>query len=164
MPFTNYGTGDDEDLYYAILGLTTGPGSDPQFDALPLSSQALHIAAIFEMEILNGGLCQFFMNCRSDYIPRVSASLREIGMFPMADLYEAFLSEHQINPEEFDSLPRDNHQVYIDQCNRYPFDAFNKTFEKLWESLNFENAMVQYANKHLEAFPLKQAEPGASDT
>jgi hypothetical protein len=143
---------DYEDLYFAILDITAGPGDDPQFDLLPGAAQAMYIAAIFDMEVLNGGLCQFFVNCGSSYATKVADVLQMIGLEPMGILYESFLSDHKIDPADLSSFKSDTIDDFTAQYERYPFDSFDNAYVALWEELDFNNAMLRYANAHSEAF------------
>lgn len=147
MHFTDY-----EDLYFAILDITAGPGDDAQFDSLPGSAQAMYIAAMFDMEVQNGGLCQFFVNCGSPYAERVADSLKAIGLEPMGILYESFLSDNQIDLADLSSFQSDTAEDFTAQYGRYPFDNFDSAYMDLWEKLDFNNAMLRYANNHPEAF------------
>ena len=145
--FTDY-----EDLYFSILDLTAGPEDDAQFESLPEPAQAMYIVAILDMEVQNGGLCQFFVNCGSAYAVRTTDSLKAIGLEPMRILYESFLSDHQIDPTDLLSFQSDTEEAFIAQYDRYPFDDFDDAYVDLWEKLNFEEIMLQYANDHSEAF------------
>ena len=145
--FTDY-----EELYFAILDITAGPETDTHFDSLPGPAQALYIAAILDMEVQNGGLCQFFINGGSVYAARAAQSLQEVGLAPMKTLYESFVSENQIDPAEFDTFHSDKVDAFLTLYDRYPFDDFDDAYMKLWEELDFNNLMPQYANDHPEAF------------
>ncbi len=145
--FTDY-----EDLYFSILDLTAGPEDDAQFESLTEPAQAMYIVAILDMEVQNGGLCQFFVNCGSAYAARTISSLQTIGLEPMGILYESFLLDHQIDPTELSSFQIDTAEEFITQYERYPFDEFDNAYMDLWESLDFEKVMLQYANDHSEAF------------
>ena len=125
---------------------------DEQFDLLPGSAQAMYIAAMFDMEVQNGGLCQFFVNCGSPHAQRVADSLKAIGLEPMGILYESFLSDNQIDPSDLSSFQCETAEDYAAQYGRYPFDNFDSPYTDLWEKLRFNDAMLLYATHHPEAF------------
>ncbi len=145
--FTDY-----EELYFSLLDITAGPGDDIQFDTLPESAQVMYVAAILDMEVQNGGLCQFFVNCGSSYATRVIDSLQMIGLEPMGILYESFLSDNQIDPTDLSSFQTDTIDDFIAQYERYPYDNFDNAYVELWGKLDFNNVMLRYANAHSEAF------------
>ncbi len=147
VPFMDY-----EDLYFSILDLTAGPEDDVRFATLPESAQAMYIAAILDMEVQNGGLCQFFVNCGSAYAARTADSLHTIGLEPISILYESFLSNHQIDPTDLDSFQSATEETFAAQYERYPFGDFDGAYMDLWGELEFNNVMLQYANDHPEAF------------
>ena len=146
MKYTEY-----DDLYFDILNITAGPDDDPGFSSLPESARCLHFVALFDMEILNGGLQQFFVNCGVPYALHISKSLRTVGLPEMADLYDAFTTGHGIDVSslsEFSAAIND----FDAQSALYPFDEFDDAYVNLWEKCNFQKIMLEYANAHPEAF------------
>ena len=141
-----------DQLYFAILNITEGPGYDLQFDSLPEAAQALYVIAIFDAEIQNGGLCQFFHNCGSAYATRVEDSLRAIGLEPIEAIYASFISDHQIDTADLSSFQGGTIESFVSQYARYPYDEFDNTYVSLWEELDFPSKMAQYTNDHPEAF------------
>lgn len=146
MQFMEY-----ETLYFFLLDITLGPEADEQFHSLPECLQALYITAIFDMEIQNGGLCQFFVNCGSTYAAKITESLHVIGLEPMEVLYKSFLSDHQIDSSDLSSFQSDSIDNIIAQYERYPYDSFDSAYIDLWDALDFNEVMLQYANAHSEA-------------
>ena len=67
-----------EELYFSIIEQSGEPGT-PDFETHPKSLQSLFVALMFDMEIQNGGIAQFFWNCGSVYAKLVPDALREIG-------------------------------------------------------------------------------------
>jgi hypothetical protein len=149
MRFSDY-----ENLYFSILDLTAGPGDDAQFESLPEPAQALYILAILDMEVQNGGLCQFFVNCGSAYATRVSESLRTVGLEPMRILYETFLSDNRIDPSDLNSYHFDTPDDIAEQYERHPYDDFDDAYMELWVKLDFNKVMLQYADAHPEIFSI----------
>ena len=70
------------------------------------------MAAIFDMEMLCGGLCTFFCNEGPAMAVRVSDSLRLLGLEPIADAYEAFAAENGIDLATLDGFPPLPHAGY----------------------------------------------------
>lgn len=146
MQFTDY-----DDLYFAILGFTSGPEHE-DFALLPVSAQAMFIVAILDMEIQNGGLCQFFVNCNTSYAEKVANCLRAIGLESMAVLYESFLSVNHINPADLSSFVTPTVEAFRDQYERFPYDDFDNAYMELWERLHFQERMLHYASMHSDVF------------
>ena len=140
---------DFEALYDYVID--AGQEAD-DFDALPESVRILYVVEIFNVEIMNGGLCQFFVNEGVELAPLVSAALRAVGFAKGAELYEAFLSENRISLFDMESFRIDDIEEYEDQTERYPFDDFDDEYYDLCEELDVEQLMLDYANAHAEDF------------
>ena len=116
------------------------------------------MAAIFDMEMLCGGLCTFFCNEGPAMAVRVSGSLRLLGLDPIADAYEAFAAENGIDLATLDGFPLyptpDTawKEEYAAICEAYPFDEVDTAYVQLREELGFEEAMLDFAAAHPEAF------------
>ena len=150
---------DYDDLYVRILGITTGPEADAGFDALPEAAQALYVAAIYDMEMRCGGVCTFFCNEGPAVAVRVSDSLRLMGLDPMADAYEDFVEENEIDLTtlaQFDIDFYENGDGFVEEYAAlwasYPFDDFDQAYLDQWEKLNFAGRMLDFAAAHPEAF------------
>ena len=150
---------DYDDLYVSILGLSAvGPAYDEDFDDLPEAAQALYVAAIYDMEMRCGGVCTFFCNEGPAVATRVPDSLRLLGLDPIADAYEAFAAENDIDLATLDGFPLyptpDTawKEEYAAICEAYPFDEVDTAYVQLREELGFEEAMLDFAAAHPEAF------------
>lgn len=146
MRFAEY-----DDLYMQILELTAGP-DDEAFDLLPASAQAIYVVAILDMEVQNGGLLQFFTNCDSSYATKVAESLRAVGLEEMAVLYESFLAEHHIALNDLSAFQVASLEDFSALYSAYPFfNDFDDAYMALWESLDFNGRMLDFAEAHPEA-------------
>ena len=124
--------------------------SGEEFTALPKEVQQLHIAAAFDMEIQNGGICQYFANCGSDSALLVSDSLRAIGLEPMAQLYDAFLLTQNIDPADLSAFEWETVEDFVAIYAKYPeSNAFDEAYMELWTELDFCRTMLEYASAHL---------------
>ena len=151
---------DYDDLYVRILGLSAGgPTYDEGFDALPEAAQALYVAAIYDMELRCGGVCTFFCNEGPAVATRVPDSLRLLGLDPMADAYEDFVEDNEIDLTtlaQFDIDFYENGDGFAEEYAAlwasYPFDDFDQAYLDQWEKLNFAGRMLDFAAAHPEAF------------
>ena len=138
---------DFDALYDYLIDVTEGP-FDENFGDLPEMIRNLHVVAIFTMEIMNGGLCQFFVNNGEEYASLVSDALIAVGLDKVAAMYNAFLSDSGISMSDMESFEIDGIDEFEEQTERYPFDDFDDAFYELSESLDMEQAMLDYANAH----------------
>ena len=135
MKYTEY-----DDLYFDILDITAGPDDDPNFSSLPEAARCLYFAALLDMEILNGGLQQFFENCANASALPISQGLRTVGLTEMADLYDAFTAGQGVDVS------------HPSELSAAATDEFDDAYVNLWEKCNFQKIMLEYANAHPEAF------------
>ena len=89
--------------------------------------QAAYTAACLELEVMNGGLCQFFANC-PDCVPYVPEALSAIGAEDHRKLYEDFLSATGIDPLDPVFQTED-------------MDEFSRLYE-LWPWEDFDDAYL----------------------
>lgn len=115
----------------------------PADDVISMSQerQAAYTAACLELEVMNGGLCQFFANC-PDCVPYVPEALSAIGAEDHRKLYENFLSATGIDPldpvfqtEDMDEFSR----LY----ELWPWEDFDDTYLSLTPIPELLEAYVQ---------------------
>ena len=151
---------DYDDLYARILDFSAvGPAYDENFDDLPEAAQTLYVAAIYDMEMRCGGVCTFFCNEGPAVATRVSDSRRLLGLDPMADAYEDFVEDNEIDLTtlaQFDIDFYENGDGFAEEYAAlwasYPFDDFDQAYLDQWEKLNFAGRMLDFAAAHPEAF------------
>ena len=125
--------------------------ANPGFGAQPRALQALHVVLMFDMEVQNGGIAQFFWNQGSVYAALLPETLRETGFEDVAALYESFLTENYIQMAEIDSC-REQFPDLIGLYDFHPFDSFDEAYMKIWEETNFNGRVLQYAGMHPEIY------------
>ena len=145
-PFEEY-----ENLYLALTSRTNGP-ADEEFEALPEEMKDLFITSVLDMEIQNGGLCQFLVNYGSECARRAADSLRAIGFHEMADAYERFVGEQGIKLTSLQGFHSETAEQFSALYRMYPFEQFDEVYMKLRRKLKFEKTVLDYANTHPEAF------------
>ena len=138
-----------EALYSAVIEQCGEPGT-PYFATYPKSLQSLFVAMIFDMEIQNGGVAQFFWNGGSLYAKLVPDALREIGMDDVAALYDQFVQENSITLEEIDTYRERFPMMGEDFYDYHPFDEFDEDYIKIWKETNINARFLDYAAKHPE--------------
>ncbi len=89
--------------------------------------QAAYTAACLELEVMNGGLCQFFANC-PDCVAYLPEALSAVGAEDHRKLYEGFLSDTGIDPLDPVFQTED-------------MDAFSRLYE-LWPWEDFDDAYL----------------------
>ena len=125
-------------------------------DPNTLNEKQLTVAALitFDAEMMNGGLCQFFVNSSRDVAPYVVESLNKIGAINYKILLSNFVEEHNINLSDLDSFIIEEVEEFEAQTERYPFDDFDDKYYELYEKEPLEDLLISYAKKHLEDFKM----------
>lgn len=113
-----------------------------------------YIVNYFDMEVQNGGLCQFFVNSSRDVAPYVIESLNTIGAINYKKLLSDFVEKHNINLNELDSFMIEDVEEYEAQTERYPFDDFDDKYYELYENEPLEDMLLLYAKKNLDDFEM----------
>ncbi len=141
-------------LYEHVI-METWNADDPNFIAQSRAMQALHVVLIFDMEIQNGGVAQFFWNDGSAYAALVPEMLREMGLDDVAALYESFIVENYIQMEEIDSYRERFPDMGEEFYSLHPFDEFDEAYMKLWAETNLNSRFLDYAEGHPEIYDVK---------
>ena len=111
-----------------------------------------YIVSCFDMEVLNGGLCQFFVNYSRILAPYVSQCLNTIGASEYERLFSDFVSTNRIDLNDLDSFIIEDADEYAAQTERYPFDNFDDKYCQLYEEAPLENILLAYARENLVDF------------
>ena len=107
-----------QDYYYA----------DDGFAALNRTQKIIYTAYWLELEVNNGGLCQFFTNSSRVTAPFVSEALEAIGATKHKKLYDGFTAKYRIDTRDLSSFDSPDAKTFAAQYKRYPFDEFDTPF------------------------------------
>ena len=144
----------DDELFNAIMARTESLISSKAdliegFRALNEEQQIFYALNYLEMEVNNGGLCQFFVNSSRGFASLVSGYMETVGATEHKKLYDSFIQKHQINTSDLSSFDCDNIEAFQDQYARYPFEEYDDAFYEL-EPL--QTYLVSYIKKYIEKF------------
>lgn len=121
-------------------------------DANPntLNQKQLTVAALitFDAEMMNGGLCQFFVNDYSGYAQYVCDALGEVGAHKMQAHYTSFITQNEIDVTQMDSFHIVSIQDYVKQFERFPYEAFDATFAEIYQKEDLCDLLLSYVRLH----------------
>lgn len=154
MPAAELEALPENELFDAALGRTeekvdryedtlAGVGS------LPDAAKTFYIASCYEMEVNNGGLCQFFVNSSREIAPLLPDALSAIGADGHRELLETFVTQNAIDLNDLSSFISDTTEEYDTQTKRYPFEDFDLAFEQLPP---IRELLIPYVRKYLSEF------------
>ena len=111
------------------------------FEDLSPEQKTAYTAACLDLEIMNGGLCQFFANY-PDCTAYISEALDRLGAAEHKALYEQFLAVNAIDPLD----PRFQTET-IEEFSRlydlYPWDDFDDAYCALTPMAELLEAYIQ---------------------
>ncbi|NMP38469.1 MAG: DMP19 family protein [Clostridiales bacterium] len=144
-----------EDLSFALLSRCEQDSetSDTQsvLKAIGGVKRTYYTIYLFDMEIQNGGLCQFFSNSTYALAPYVSEELKKLGAVELAELYDGFCTRNNINPDDLSSFYSDSKDGYLAQTERYPFDEFDNAYNSTGDG-ELSDLLFDYAVQHIDEF------------
>lgn len=133
-------TMEDNDMYDALI--TRFMDADPN----TLNQKQLTVAALitFDTEMMNGGLCQFFVNDYNGYAQYVSDALGEVGAIEMQNHFSSFVSQNEIDVTQMDSFRIVSIQDYVKQFERFPYEKFDNIFSEIYQKENLGDLLLCY--------------------
>lgn len=143
---------DDEQFFDAINCVCEDAVFDIKEPRIANEQKLLYSLIEFEMEVNNGGLCQFFVNSSRECAPYISEALNEIGAFDLKKLYDSFIADNNIDVNDLSSFISNDIDEYQAQTERFDFDSFDDEF---YEDENLHQQIINYARKNIEII-LKQ--------
>ena len=96
------------------------------FENLSPEEKTAYTAACLDLEIMNGGLCQFFANC-PDCAAFVPEALDRLGAAEHKALYEQFLADNAIDPLD-PMFQTESIEEFSRLYDRYPWDDFDNAY------------------------------------
>ena len=137
-------TMEDNEMYDALI--TRFMDAEPN----ALNQKQLTVAALitFDSEMMNGGLCQFFVNDYSGYAQHISDALREVGAIEMQKHYSSFVNQNVIDVTQMDSFRIVSIQDYLKQFERFPYESFDNTFSEIYQKENLGELLLAYVRLH----------------
>ena len=111
--------------------------------------RTVYILSIYDMEIQNGGLCQFFVNSSRSLAPYVNPCLKTVEAEGHSQLFSEFVTNNQLDPHNLDSFEITNAEEYAAQTQRYDFDTFDNAYCELTP---LQDYIVAYIKANIAEF------------
>lgn len=138
----------DEDFYETIFQyVCEGVVIDINDTSITNEQRNVYSLLTFEMEINNGGLCQFFVNSSRECAPFISDALTAIGETKIKNLYNQFVIDNSIDLNDLSSFAISSIDEYSEQVERFDFDSFD---DKYYEDSNIHQLIINYARNNID--------------
>lgn len=138
---------ENEELYDAVECVCYDAVVEITDPALTEAQVFVYSLIQLEMEVNNGGLCQFFVNSSSECAPYISKALDAIGADKAKSLYDSFILDNHIDVNDLSSFKIESIEEYEAQTERFDFDSFDDAF---YEDEDFHQQIIDYARKNIE--------------
>lgn len=144
----------DDDLISAVLVRTehTVEGFDEPIDglnALNYCQKVFYSLNCFEMEVNDGGLCQFFVNSSKITAPFISEYMGVVGADEHKTLFDKFISDNKIDLSDLSLFDLGDLEDYEEQTKIYPFDEYDNAYSDLEP---IETYLKKYVREHFTDF------------
>lgn len=144
----------DEDLFEAVyfqnLDIAEeAEDEDQELEQFTGARRTVYILSLFDSEIQNGGLCQFFVNSSRVAAPYVSESLKLVNANEHLALFEQFITTNNIDASDLDSFKVFSKRGYIRQTKRFDFDSFD---DQYYELAPLQDYIVAYIKANISEF------------
>ena len=118
-------------VYFQNLKICEG-AEDSEVDLFTGARKTVFVLSLFDAEVQNGGLCQFFVNSSREAAPYVSECLAAVGAEKHRALFDEFVQNNAIDLSDLSSFMIFwSRRSYIKQTKRYDFDAFDNQYYEL---------------------------------
>lgn len=139
---------DDDDLFETVYfqNLEIAEDAEDEENELHAFSGArrtVYVLGLFDAEVQNGGLCQFFVNSSSAVAPFVSECLEIVCAAEHRGLFDEFVSDNAIDLSDLSSFKVQSRRAYIKQTKRFDFDAFDDRYYELPALESFVTAYIR---------------------
>lgn len=139
-----------ETVYFQNLDITeAAEDEERELELFTGARKTVYVLSLFDSEIQNGGLCQFFVNSSRVVAPYVSESLKVINATEHLAIFEDFITTNNIDVSLLDSFKILSKRGYIKQTKRYDFDSFD---DKYYDLPPLQEKIVAYIKDNINEF------------
>lgn len=146
----------DDELYEAVSAriddkISAYDDLNEGINSLTYTQKVFYSVSYLEMEVNNGGLCQFFVNSSRYVAPYVSEYMGVIGALDHKQLYDKFVTKYNIDLDAIASVKDSDRPIdyYNSLYQKYPFSEYDEAFVKLTP---LQTYLVKYVRDNLKDF------------
>ena len=144
----------DDELFEAIVARTESKVDsfdewEDGVNSLNPSQKIFYSVNWLEIEVNNGGLCQFFVNSSRMVAPFVSKYMAIIGAEDHQNLYDNFVKKNAIDLTDLSFFDVNEVEEFEEKVERYPFDEYDDAF---YDMEPLETYLKKFGRAHLVDF------------
>lgn len=119
--------------------------ADEDLSALSEEERTFYILSVFDSLFQCGGLTGYIINTDGVYLDEIAPLLRQLDLDQMADVYEEYFQNHDLNLSDFQDDEADLEVL----TQRYSIAAFDDDFYACYEASNLTEILADYGRMHL---------------
>ena len=144
----------DNELFYAIMVRTEQKAESFEnwkdgVNALNPSQKIFYSLNWLEVEVNNGGLCQFFVNSSRMVAPLISEYMAIVGAFDHKELFDNFILSSGIDFSDLSFFDIHDLNEFEKKYEAYPFDDYD---DKFYDMEPLETYLTKFVKEHLIDF------------
>lgn len=120
--------------------------------ALGAEQRAAYTVALFDMEVMNGGLFQYFSNTSRNSAPYLAEALKAVGAPKMEALFTGFVGRHGIDISGLGGFILVTEEDFDEKYSQYPFEEFDCGFAAVYQAENLEALCAAFVREHIAGF------------
>ena len=109
----------------------------------------IYVADLYQAEVNNGGLCQYFVNDSRFTAPMLCDALATIGAEAHRMHFDVFIRDNAIDLTNLESFAINHIRQYAKMEKRYPFEAFDNAF---YAMPSIEEPILAFIRTHITKF------------
>lgn len=123
----------DNELFETVyLRLINTPNDkETALERIPPACWTVYVLNMYDMEIQNGGLCQFFVNPSRALAPHVAECLEAVGAQEHLQLFSGFIESNGVDLNNLSFFLLQDVEEFAEQAKRYDFESFDDSYYDL---------------------------------
>lgn len=142
----------DEELLDCVTSRLPTVETAEELSAMQEPVRTLYTLYWYDLEVQNGGLCQYFVNSSRMTAPYLPEALTAVGAEGYRQDFECFVQENGIDTADLSSFAIQDAKEFAHQNERYPFDAFDEGYYRRYEREPLNAKLTAYIRQQLAAF------------
>lgn len=110
---------------------------------------AVYASANYNIEITNGGLCQYFVNSSRYTAPYLSDALKEIGALETEKDFTQFVLDNEIDLNDLSEFKINTDENFMQKHAMYPFEEFDNLYAENYTIENLDELIADYIREHI---------------
>ena len=122
--------------------------TDEETNKIKKQQAIIEVVQDYYNEVMNGGLCQYFVNSSRVGASFLSKCLNELNAKKHKKHFDNFIKKNEIDVNDLDYFISSSEEEYLDKYNLYPFETYDEKFYDINDDENLEDLIFEYAKNN----------------